>query len=351
MRLAILSDGKPGHENQSLGIAERIPGNEILLIRHKLRKGLFETVFRLRVAANGGIGEKEAERLLGKACSVEDIEKLKKFKPLAIIAAGATSAAPCLLAAIITHAKTCFCMRPSLIPINRFDLAIIPEHDHPPDRHFIVKTLAAPNRISPENLASEEIKWAGELPKSDAPILAFLIGGPSRSAKFDNRHILEGLKCALDWAETHGWQVWLSTSRRTPIELEDEIERTEKGHPALTWAFFRSRDTRNPVYAFLARCVCAVVTSDSVGMIAEVASTGKGPFVYGSACEKFRRQTKHDRIVGSIIGAGYGAEARSRNELAALLATLLTQETRFRKLPDTEKASKVLLDLVLKRGQ
>jgi mitochondrial fission protein ELM1 len=344
--IAVISDGKPGHENQSLGLAEHIPGNKTILLRHSLKEGIGEAWLRFIVRNFAGVRANPG-KYLKQAFSDAEIKRLIEHSPKAVISAGSLSAAPCLLAGKLTGAKTCVCMRPSLLPLSFFDLAVLPEHDNPPDAPNIVRTLAAPNRVSDERLNEEADKWWDELPPGER-VISWIIGGPSASARFDENHVLGGLLETLVWARYGGWQVWLSTARRTPVSLEESIKKVANGYPALTWKLLWHDDHRNPLYAMFLRSRIAVVTSDSVSMIAEAASAGCGPIVYRASNEISggKHRSKQDMMVTNLIEAGYGTRIEKPEDISGTLEQIIGKGTEFPKLQDTDRAAERLLKLI-----
>lgn len=343
--VAVISDGKPGHENQSLGISENLPNPDILLLKHNLKEGLPEAILRCQVRFLSG-PKSNPEKFLRKIFTENEIRRLKDHNPKAIISAGTLSAGPCLVAGYLTGAVTCVCMRPSFLPLNMFDLAVIPEHDNPPDDPDILITLAAPNRVTPERLKTEMDTWSGEFPREDIKVISWIIGGPSSSAVFDNTHVLKGLERTLEWAGTNGWKVWLSTARRTPVELESQIENLAGKYSSLSWLLLWHRDQRNPLYAMFARSKLAIVTSDSVSMIAEAATAGKGPLVFRASKTCGCNITKQDRMVEGLFKAGYGSLAGDPESLNEILIKMLSGESNFPVLDDTQRASDKLLELI-----
>ena len=97
-----ISDGKPGHENQSLGIAENLPNPDILLLKHNLKEGFSEAVLRCRVRFLSG-PKSNPENFLRKIFTENEIQRLKDHNPKAIISAGTLSAGPCLVAGYLTN--------------------------------------------------------------------------------------------------------------------------------------------------------------------------------------------------------------------------------------------------------
>ena len=79
------------------------------------------------------------------------------------------------------------------------------------------------------------------------------------------------LKQALEqiFKQTEGMERWVTTSRRTDPEVEQLIERLP-----FDYTLINSRDSYNPVSAFIERCTHLYVTSDSASMISECASFG-----------------------------------------------------------------------------
>ena len=103
----ILDDGKPGHRNQSLGLAEalkRLVEAKIHMISFPLESGFFARIKMARI---------QAADLPG---------------PDLILAAGHRTHLPLLYLAWKTRARSVVLMRPSL-PFAWFDQCLIPEHD------------------------------------------------------------------------------------------------------------------------------------------------------------------------------------------------------------------------------
>lgn len=340
--VVIISDGKPGHENQSLGIAEQLPNADILLLRHTLKESLFEALLRLQIRFSIGT-KSNPEKFLSRIFKAEEIQRIKQHKPKAIISAGTLSAAPCIAVGYLTGAVSCVCMKPSFLPLDMFDLAVVPAHDNPPDKPNIFVTLAAPNRVTPELLESESQNWSNEFPPDERNVISWIVGGPSSSVKFEGNHVLKGIESTLAWASDNGWSVWLSTARRTPIELENEIENLGEKYKSLTWTLLWHRDNRNPLYGMFHRSKIAIVTSDSVSMIAEAASAGKGPIVFQSSDHSKSSGSKHDRMVDGLIEAGYGLRVESPDEISSTLDNILSDDVEFPMLEDTRKAAERLL--------
>ena len=84
-------------------------------------------------------------------------------------------------------------------------------------------------------------------------------------------------------------------------------------------------------------------------MIAEAASAGKGPVVYSAADDESGtgKQTKQDRMVGTLIDEDFCTRAGSPDELTSHLARLLKRGApEFKILNDTKLAAERIVELV-----
>jgi len=125
--LWLIGDGKPGHENQSLGLAEAI-GRRVPVDIH-----------RIRLAQGRG--------LLGRLADATATAKTLP-RPDFILGAGHATHLPLLWLARKYGAKSVVLMKPSL-PLACFDWCIAPEHDFPHGcaRPNVILTRGAIHRV------------------------------------------------------------------------------------------------------------------------------------------------------------------------------------------------------------
>lgn len=227
----LLCDGKPGHENQSLGLAEAI-GRRVMCKIH-----------RIDLAEKPGM---IGRYFLGlRAC--RDLPR-----PDLILGAGHSTHASLWWLARKTGAKSVVLMSPSL-PLGFFDLCIAPAHDFPEgfERAGLVLTRGALNRV--EAAAGEK---SGKL---------ILIGGPSKTHGWDGEALLEMLALATDRG---GWD--LTDSRRTPDGFLDQARRRLPGVTVIS----HKETPPNWVPEKLGQAKEVWVTEDSVSMIYEALTSG-----------------------------------------------------------------------------
>lgn len=177
----ILSDGKPGHLNQSLGLCDA------------LQRQRDDIQVETRPALPGR--QAFTAWLLGRW--PETIET----KPDIVIGAGHRTHLSILAAGRAFKASTVVLMKPSL-PAGWFDLCLIPEHDKPGSGRHILPTRGALNRMRPVDK------------KPDSGML--LIGGPSKHHSWDNGRMVAQVLNICRQSNVH-WT--LTTSRRTPADF------------------------------------------------------------------------------------------------------------------------------------
>ena len=227
----LICDGKPGHENQSLGLAEALQ-----------RRSACD-IHRVSIAGTRG--------LVGRVCAA--LAASAGFpKPDLILAAGHATHPALLWLARKHRAKSIVLMKPSL-PMSWFDLCIAPSHDFPDggSRPNLILTRGAINRIVP---------GTGEKPGK-----LILIGGPSKTHGWDGEALLSAL------AEITAAGSWLLTdSRRTPAGFLDQIRQRLP-----TIEVFPHQETAPDwLPGKLAAAAEVWVTEDSVSMIYEALTSG-----------------------------------------------------------------------------
>jgi uncharacterized protein len=235
LEIHVLSDGKPGHENQSFGLAEAIGRVRPVRISKISLAGSGGPLSRLRRAFQESREQPAPRLLIGAGHATH----------LAMLALSRKHHAPCVLM-----------MKPTL-PSALFDLCLIPEHDlggkEGPDH--VVPTLGALNRVPPP----------GDGPRHGGLIL---LGGPSSSHGWDGDAIRTAIEAIVIAGKDRPWRV--TDSRRSP---EGTLESLTSACPALA-AYPHGETGRDWLPQRLAEAAEVWVTEDSVSMIYEALSSG-----------------------------------------------------------------------------
>lgn len=230
-KIIIISDGKPGHLNQSYGLVDAIKrlSNSVEVEEHPVLSWF---------------------KLIGLI--------LNRPKPLGdtsfLIAAGHRTHLTLLVLGWLLKSKTVVLMKPSL-PCRWFSLCIVPEHDHASDdAENVLETVGALNRMQPG------------IKVLDKGLI--LVGGPSKHFEWNNESVTEQIKNLI--AENAGIDWLLTTSRRTPEDflhqlssLTERLEIVPAQETPQGWLVEK-----------LAEAEYCWVTEDSVSMVYESLTAG-----------------------------------------------------------------------------
>lgn len=230
-----LLDGKPGHEKQSMGLAQA-------LSRHVAVK-----IHDIRV---GPCLQYISDWILGRFPAGIDLPT-----PDILIAAGHRTHLALLAARRARGGRAVVLMQPSL-PLWLFNLCLIPEHDTPPHRANVITTRGALNIARPSR-------------QHDADLGLILIGGESAHFDWNNLHVIDQIREITQKIPAVHWR--LTTSRRTPADFLPALE--QAGLPNLE-ILPHETTPAGWLEAELARTGQAWVTEDSVSMVYEALTAG-----------------------------------------------------------------------------
>lgn len=236
----VVGDGKAGHENQSMGLAMalgRVIGARVER-RGVERRGAWSRV----IAPAPPVGEGGA--------------------PAMAIGAGASTHATVLACRRVYGAKAVALMNPGWRR-RGFDLCVIPEHDGVREGERVVVTKGAINLVRPSHAKDER---AGLV----------LVGGPSKHHAWDAGETARQIRSVVERGGVD--RAWtLTTSRRTPQETLEALERAFADAPALrarleVWPV--ERTGREWLLERYAESAEIWVSEDSVSMVYEAITSG-----------------------------------------------------------------------------
>ena len=122
-----------------------------------------------------------------------------------------------------------------------------------------------------------------------------IIGGNNDFARITADGIRAQLRAVF--AATEGMSRWVTTSRRTPAEVEQVVR-----DMAFDFRVVYSEDPFNPIPAFVTFCDTLFVTGDSTGMISEAVTRGNARVEILMNLRK--AGTKFERFVVDLENAG-----------------------------------------------
>ena len=301
IRVVILSDKKPGHYNQSLGIVEKMPECQTAWLEVQFRHKWRDNLLRIFMCIFGGTSLPTSliHTLLRWSLIPESYNPLAQLQTADIIlSTGSSVAAINLLLGRLLSAKTVTCRRPSPVGTRYFDLTILPMiswHLASP-KDNICRTIGVPNRISPDMLDARRKQLKDELNLSDCPSIGVLLGGTDRHETITVEDAGRLGEVCQATAERVNAQIFVTTSRRTPPEVTEHLISTVKH---TNWCPFfitpnTSSELEDPYQAILALSDLLIVTADSFSMVCEAASSGRSVVVLMLSEEKTRLPKRYE---------------------------------------------------------
>ncbi len=340
MKIVVLSDGKPGHYNQSLGIVQRMPACDAHWIDVRFRSKFRDNLLRCLMCLIGWMPLPRSLMcaLLRWSCHDDTYVTISDISSAdCILSTGSSVAAVNLLLGRIFRAKTVTCRRPSPLGTRDFDLAILPMLSWPRrHRKNICKTVGVPNQILPANLDALKASLA----RPDCPRIGVLIGGTDKHEHITEEDAAQLLVLLSAVAEKTGAEVLVTTSRRTPPPVRECLANVLKSAP---WChlFVEPDDcalsaTANPYQAILALSELLIVTADSFSMVCEAASSGR-PVIVLTLSPSRTREPKRYQVYRYLEERSIVHQCSLHN-LAEQVLQLLQEKRRPHPLDDTATA-------------
>ena len=239
-RILIISDGKPGHLNQSIAFCKiKNISYDILEVKFKL------SIFKLFSFALDKF-ERYSDELY------KDYKKYNFDFYDAVVSTGSGTYYFNKYISKKYNKKSIALMLPKSYNYSDFDYIIAQRHDNPPKLENIIEV--------PLNLSYTKAKG---LIKSNEKAIGIIIGGDNSVFKMDVENIRNVLN--LITQNSDGYLKYITTSRRTPKQVEDLISEYEFDYKLI----YSETPTINPIPDFIKLCDKLFITIDSTSMLSE----------------------------------------------------------------------------------
>jgi len=273
--ILILSDGKPGHLKQAKALlsllSEEGPPIRSKIIEVKY-KNWFGRIFADIIAFFSGKNWLSCGTYITYLVDEKTWQELDRTYADIVISAGSFIAPVNKLFSSYLGAKSVTVLRPN-IPLRKFDLAIIPEHDRiQSDKAVMIKGAL----FYPDELKEKVKECRKFFNLSEDKKVSFFLGGPiSERGEF-----VENLKLFIsklkEFSLKEGYKILISTSRRTPGEAEDYLEKELKGFANLEALVVANKNNYDFVFeGFGGLADVVFISSESISMVSEIASLQK----------------------------------------------------------------------------
>ena len=259
-KFLIVTDGKAGHENQSKAFCRAL-GKEFELLKVEYRSPVMKGMAYLcdRIGIKTGS--------VFSSGAIQDPTGIE-----AVVCTGSTAFYPGKVIARRLRVPVAAILYPKGYRMD-FDCILAPEFDRPSPRPNLVPVPVNLTVPDPDFYANGVQQFRSRFPQGwdregkVKSAVGVIVGGPNGFAEMT----VKKMKPLLDslFAATPGQNHWVTTSRRTPPEVETLIA----GYP-FEYQLLFSQDHFNPIPAFVSLCDRLFVTADSTGMISEAVTCG-----------------------------------------------------------------------------
>ncbi len=311
----VVSDGRTGIENQSLGLAEAIADiTPATITRHVVRwKPAFD---RLPSALKQPWMLQQGQHLLNAPPPDIWIATGRATLPLSVRMKGKT---------FVVQTQN------PRWKNSAYDLIVAPEHDGLSGAN-VLSITGSPHRVTPERLKAAAPAFADKIAPLPHPRVAVMIGGTSKAFDLTLDHAALLADLIAETVEEAGGSILATFSRRTPLLAQTIMTQRLATLPGIIW----DGAGENPLFAFLDTADHILVTEDSANMVTEAASTSKPVHVLPMVPLKPQAKFKH--LHQSL--QAYGAARPFDGSL---------ESWTYEPLRETARAARAILDAIAQR--
>ena len=311
-QIAILSDGKIRHLNQSLAIADSFK-------RYRLAKGIGEentvvTVIDIRfrnkfwktfLNINSIFSSPRCQgclRCLKLALTAESYNKLATTYADVVISTGFSLAGINSIYTFENNAKNAVCMKQGFLGFNKFGMVVLPRHDidKEPRHKNVIVTDTAPTLVNDSYLEKNSLALSRDLKRETKNTIGVLLGGDNSYFKYEEDDVKDVISQVLNASKIIKADLLVTTSRRTSRGIEKITK--EKLSDNAQCKLLVIANEKNPPYAvggILGLSNVIIVSGESISMVSEAVSSGKKIIVFKGR-RLTNKITKYERFLDRL---------------------------------------------------
>jgi len=322
--ILILSDGKTGHLRQAQGMARIIQRQlkekgvtvHIHQAQIQFRNKIAKALFLLGSCFSGKYHCQGCAWCLKKFLKESSYLCLAKDTPDIIISCGSSLAPVNFIFSRETQARSIVIMRPSFLSTRRFDLVVMPEHDHPPGGQNVLVTQGALNLVDEAYLKDQSERLSKTLGAKLKPAvlnIGLLLGGDAKNFTLEVDTVAEVISQIKEASRELNADVLLTTSRRTPKQIEDLVKNEFLAFPRTELLVIANeKNIPETVGGILGMSGIVITSAESISMISEAANSSKYVLVFKNS----KLDKRHEEFL-DIFSRNKYIYLVSPNELAS----------------------------------
>jgi len=354
----ILHDGKAGHLNQSRALGsliekifkQKYPGFPFKIneVRVKFKSKIFK-FFTNICALTSSRRCTGCMRCLKIFLTSDCYQRLHKLYADIIISCGSSLEGVNIFMKRQSNSKNIIIMKPSIVRLKEFNLAIISEHDIVKARGNVITTKGALNLIDEELMKKnvEKLQVAGYTLTDTGRLhnerlkIGVLIGGGTKNYLLTKDLIHSILTQIMNVSEELDMEILLTTSRRTSKAVDELIKQKFRNYPKCKLLVIANENNiPGVVPAILGLSDLVIVSGESISMVSEAISSGKKVIVFKPEDISGKKEDKHKKFLSNLVESKYIYISPPERIEECIKRVLVAKET-VRKL-DYKKISKTL---------
>jgi KDO2-lipid IV(A) lauroyltransferase len=362
VNLVILDDGRTGHLRQSqalsLSIAQALAARGKTVREYTVQVSFRSEFMKDLCALTGFLGQYfpslRSTAVLQCFLTAESFKCLTAKKADYFLSCGSSVASVHFLSTPWQMARSVVILKPGLLSLRGFDLVVLPQHDMPaviPTKTRIAITRAAPNLITDKYLKDQTellLKRYSHLKNSYRTKIGVLVGGNTKGVEFTESAIKIIIHQIKEVAQQLNADILLTTSRRTPENVEQALWRELKKFDrcALLVSATQS-NVPEAVGGILGLADYVVVSGESISMVSEAISSGKKTVVFkvGNLALTEIGKTKYERFVDKLNEQGYLIACPGK-DVGQALYNVMRDKIRFKPLNDRDVIKKAVEQII-----
>nr|MBU1328879.1 mitochondrial fission ELM1 family protein [Candidatus Omnitrophota bacterium] len=349
----VLADGKAGHLNQAIGVAEMVEDalgsrlkaraiEEKPIVKIQAIDIKFKNKFMKMVLSISSVfASRRCQgclRCLKFCLTKESFEAVKNKYADIIISCGASAVPVNIFLKYENNANNVVIMKPGLGRSRKFNLIVLPHHDCTRTRSNILVTEGAPNRI---RVANNEQRATNNG-------IGLLIGGDAKGFQLNKGWVEKVVDALIKISEEKDLDIFVSTSRRTSPEVDRLLKEKLSDNKRCKLLIIANEKNIDGAVANIFGLSDIVITSpESMSMISEAASSGKHVIVFRErqSARMPKCQTKYEKLVANFEKKGYIKTAKPC-EIYDKIKEILETRPEVKRLDDREKVIERLKGLI-----